>query len=155
MGAGRDITRHSALIRKEQQRRNREALIEAEKRRTAAEALAKMSPSEIRRQTTAARRQIRLQRSGHAIVGSEEKMIGPGSEFNKMLVPAEDVKFASHPAKKLAEESGIPASIIATFAPSSEHGYTIDDIRSIIATMEEEDDGENDEDIEDDDEVGE
>lgn len=84
MAAGRDITRTTSLIRKEQIRRNIAATIEAEKRRTAAEAMAKMSPAQIRQQNARARRVGRMQREGHLVFGFEERMEGAGSLDDKM-----------------------------------------------------------------------
>ena len=55
MAAGRDIARHTALIRRQQQERNLQAIREAEQRRTEQETLSALSPGEIRKRANIAR----------------------------------------------------------------------------------------------------
>lgn len=72
MAAGRDIARATKIIRKRQAAVNAAALAEEERRRTEAEAIGAMKPSEIRRMQTDARRrqreEMRLVRAGASVV---------------------------------------------------------------------------------------
>ncbi len=143
MAAGRDIARHTRLIRREQVARNLEALKEAEARRTEQEALSEMSPSEIRRRATQARVVQRAKRSGHHRVGEiEERMMGAGSIEDKMDRGGEDkgalwaALFASPQAQALAEGRGIVAEFLATQEPSSQYGFTKGDIEGYLPEAE-------------------
>ncbi len=150
MAAGRDIARHSRLIRKAQVARNLEALKEAEAKRTEQEALSAMTPGEIRRHATRARKVLRAARgAGHHGVGPvEEMMMGPGSIDDKMDRGGEDkavVLFASPQAQALAEERGILAEFLIGQKPSSEYGFTKSDITGFLPEAEAPSEGEGEE----------
>lgn len=119
MAAGRDIRRETARIRREQAKRNADAVAEAQARR---DAMGSPKPSDKRRRAAMVPHNPdpKVHRQGHRV-----------SYETKSLV--EGVIFASATAQKIAEESGLTAEQFAEFNSASDKGFTAADVRNIIA----------------------
>lgn len=122
MAAGRDIKRETIRIRREQARKNAEAVREAEERRSA---MGQAKPSDSRRRSKILPpSKTRNVRSGHRIdVHSISQL--------------ERVAFASPKAKELAEEANMTLEQFEEFEATSENGFTAGDVRDIVTYFEE------------------
>jgi hypothetical protein len=140
MAGGLDIRRETVRIRREQARRNAEAIAEAEARRTKMATNASKErgrQSDKRKQTTVFPKvEPGPSREGHRLVYSQKVL--------------DQVEFASPAAQSLAEEAQLGPEEFKGYEASSDKGFTAGDVREIIKALEEDDD-DDDEDWDDDD----
>src|SRR5690606_19407222 len=131
MAGASEIRREQIAIRREQARRNKEAIAEQERRRTEMEIMAQMSPSERRRRNNLMRRSRTLvpgAGSGVSIDTGGSSNSNPGSQANstvesegeaKETDPLAGVEFASDQARALAVAQGLVAADFAGLEPTS------------------------------------
>jgi hypothetical protein len=129
MAGARAIKLATARIRREQEERNREALIEAEKRRTEAEEISGLTPSDRRRRENLLRQDYK-QGQGP----SEDKMARSGVTITETKGPLARVPFApGSPASDEAKAAGLAEHDFIGRRPSGQKGFTAADVRAIIA----------------------
>jgi hypothetical protein len=124
MAAGRDIRRETVRIRREQARRNAEAIAAAEQRRAEMDAKSgKLSPgSGRRREVVFASPKPTVVRQGHRVAYKDPTPPDPWK----------GVEFASPRARELAEEAGLTSQSFTGRKPSGAGGYTAGDVRDAM-----------------------
>lgn len=136
MAGALDIKRETIRIRREQAKRNAEAVAEAEKRRSE---MKEGRPSERRRLAHVDKPSgVTMHREGHRLVYDEAPSL-------------EEVAFASDVARKLAQEAHMDASVFDEYEASGATGFTKSDVESILEDLAELDD-EEEEDLEEEEE---
>lgn len=147
MAGARDIRRETIRRRRAQQEENARARAETEARVAAAESTLTLTPSQQRRANLHKRQTQDVQtRRGHrttTVLGDqgkqdkgefEDKMQRKGTKDEDKSDKGENEEniFASPQAKDLAESEGVDLEVLQQYEPSSEKGYTVEDIRAII-----------------------